>query len=146
MNFFVICSMFLSVSIIVYANQSIDTAKNYVENIQAVAEKIASKKLIESTKQVAELVEISKVLSPEKIEKMTKFIEKILDNDKLEKLAKVAGPAGDALILALSLFSEETEDRFDKYFKEVIEKIDALDSKLDVISEKVRKSDCVKKS
>lgn len=146
MNFFVICSMFLSVSIIVYANQSIDTAKNYVENIQAVAEKIASKKLIESTKQLAELVEISKVLSPEKIAKMTKFIEKILDNDKLEKLAKVAGPAGDALILALSLFSEETEDRFDKYFKEVIEKIDALDSKLDVISEKVRKSDCVKKS
>lgn len=111
--------------------------KSVLENVQVVVDRIASKKLIEDTLKIAEIIEISKAVSKDKIKKITKFVEKVLNSDKLQKAVKIAGPAGDALLFALSLFSEEAEDRFDTYFKNISDKLDVVDTKLNEISEKV---------
>lgn len=114
-------------------HDTIVTVQKHVENIQVVIEKLSSKTLIDASKQVVSIIQVSAKNS----EKVSKFVTKVLNTEKFEKLAKALGPYGDAVVLALALFSEEAEDRFDKYFKEVLERFDVVDAKLDEISDKV---------
>lgn len=125
----------------VYAQKSsLEFVKSRTENIQKVMEKVSEENVLKVAQAIADTIEFTGKLSIEKLAAINKYKDKILNHKLFKsttKLAKVAGPIGDAVILALSLFSQEAEEKFEEYFKNILEKFDVVETKLDEVSEKV---------
>lgn len=123
------------VNFIVAIAASIQNVENS-ENIQTVLNKIAISKPLATIKSASE--------------KIPDIFEKVLEVSQTYKLFKIANitskiaqhfPAiGLATIIiteVLALFEQETEDRFDVFFKNVFEKFDETNEKLDGLTEKI---------
>lgn len=105
------------------------------ENIAEFLEMLGGRKMLDNSVTVLKNIKLPEDKDAKKfVEKFIVAIGGAKTLEVIEKFAKIAGPVGDAVALAIALFAEAENDKF----QQIDTRFDLLDEKLDELSDQVR--------